>query len=90
MVPTFEHAGNVLALDADRSAGFAAEALGGVAALGHLAPQELHGDALFQLLVPCSNDHAHAALAQDGLDAVLASEDLALLYRSSGHNRDEA
>ena len=54
-----------------------------VAVLGQLREQELDGDLLVEPGVGRSDHHAHAALAQDLVDSVLAVEDIAFGNRGS-------
>ena len=76
-----DHPRDVVALEARRRARLAQEALHHLAA--RAGEEELDGHLLPQRDVRRRHDHAHAALPEHALDAVLAGEDLPLGDRRS-------
>ena len=68
-------ANDVLTLDLGGDAGFPHEAGRGLGVLRVLGEEELQRDALVEGDVPRLDHEAHAALADDALDAVLPGED---------------
>ena len=69
--------GDVLALDLDRRSGLAVEPRHRLLIGGGLGEQEFQRDALVELQVVRGDDDAHAARAEDALDPVLSSKDIA-------------
>ena len=77
-VPTSSHARDVLALDRTAARASRRKRSVGVVALGGLGQEELDRHRWRSVDVVRGDDHAHAALAEDALDAVLAREDVTL------------
>ena len=82
-VPDVDDARDVLALDLHRRARLAREARDGLGVAERLGQEELERDLLVELDVVRGDDDAHAAGAEDALDAVLAREDVA--FANPGH-----
>ncbi len=76
--PDVEDPGDVLVLDRGGRARFAHEPLDGLGAVERLGQEELHRHPLAKREVLGGNHEAHAALSQDSLDAILASDDVPL------------
>ena len=76
--PDVDDARHVLALDLDRRASFPREPRHGFGIAQRVGKQELDRHPLVELDVVGSDDDAHAARAEDLVDAVLAGEDVAL------------
>ncbi len=72
-----DDAGHVLAMDLRRRAGLAREALDDLGDALRVREQALDRDPLVELHVPGRDHDAHAALAEDPFDQVLASQDRA-------------
>ncbi len=69
----------MLALNGRRRPGLAEESSDRLGALHGLWQKELDRNALAERDVPCGHHDAHAALAEDVLDLVLAGDEIALL-----------
>jgi hypothetical protein len=80
--PHVEHAGHVLAVDANRGARLAQEALHDLGVARDLGQEELERDALVELLVDRRHHHAHAALAEHAVDPVLAGDEVSNAHRA--------
>jgi hypothetical protein len=78
--PHVEHARDMLALDLDGGPRFPSKPADHVGVSQHGGQEELDRNLLVELQMGRSHDHAHAADAQNALDAVLPREDLALSY----------
>ena len=70
----------MIALDANRSSGFANETFDDILVVHHLGKQKLDRDPVVQCLMGRLDHNAHSARAQYALDPVLAGDDVALTH----------
>jgi hypothetical protein len=75
--PDVEHPADVVAAQPRAGLGLAQEPRDHAGVLGHRLVQHLDGNALLELKVGRDRDHAHAALAEDALDAEPVADDRA-------------